>query len=123
DNTNSLNHPSSRVILESYIKSNGPNNHDGDVLQLMWRNHGAKPFIGWWDAATNPEKPELKAWIGAHDLANNPESDPHDHWSIEVSDSTGQLHTRLAIPFDEDHTNIKTSDADFTVGYGTLRVA
>ncbi|MGN8648310.1 hypothetical protein ACTNEO_19900 [Gracilibacillus sp. HCP3S3_G5_1] len=122
DNPNSSNHKTSRIILESYLKSNKPNDHAGDVLQLMWKNHGAKPFIGWWDAATDPDTPELKAWVGAHDLANNPDADPHNHWSIEVSDSNGALQTRMAFPFDQDHTNIKTSSADFTVGYGILRI-
>ena len=123
DNPSSLNHPSTRIILDSWVKSNRPNNHYGDVMQFIWRNHGAKPFLGWWDGATNPESPELKAWIGAHSLANNPNSRPHNHWSVEVSDQEGQMQTRLAIPFDKNHTNIKTSSSDFSVGNGKLRIA
>lgn len=122
DNPNSLNHPSTRLVLESWVKSNKQNNHYGDVMQMIWKNHGAKPFLGWWDGATNPESPDLKAWIGAHSLANNPNAKPHNHWSVEVSDEEGEMQTRLAIPFDKNHTNIKTSSSDFSVGYGKLRV-
>lgn len=119
---NSEKHRSSRIRLESYVKSNLPNKRAGDVIEMIWRNHGAKPFIGWYDGATDPANPAIKAWMGAHDLANNPNSAPHNHWSVEVSDSSGQMQTRFSIPFDKDHTNIKTSSADFTVGYGILRV-
>src|SRR5699024_10437078 len=91
DNPDSLNHPSTRIVLDSWVKSNRPNNHHGDVMQIIWRNHAAKPFLGWWDGATDPEKPNLKAWIGAHSLANNQNAPPHNHWSIEVSDKEGQM--------------------------------
>lgn len=65
----------------------------------------------------------MKAWMGAHDLANNPEAEPHKHWSVEVSDSSGQMQTRLAIKYDLDHTNVTVSSADLSVTSGALRVA
>lgn len=115
------NERSRRIILEAWKRSNRPNKRAGDVLELHWRTPHAKPFIGWWDS-TDPENPTMKAWMGAHDLANNPRAEPHRHWSIEVSDSSGQMQTRLAIKYDRDHTNIYTSSSDFSVTYGALRV-
>lgn len=119
------NQRSTRIKLEAWERSNPGNNRAGDVLELHWRTPYAKPFIGWWDS-TDPDNPVMKAWMGAHDLQNNPDPSvrPHRHWSIEVADeATGAMQTRLAIPYDQDHTNIKTASADFTVGWGALRVA
>ncbi|MBO1900999.1 hypothetical protein J4H92_03425 [Leucobacter weissii] len=113
---------STRIILESYNRSSLPNNRSGDVMELRWREPDAKAFIGWWDY-TDPENPSMKAWIGAHDKATDIEEAPHRHWSVEVANSEGDMKTRLAIPYGTDHTNIKTSSADFTVGFGVLRVA
>lgn len=110
-----------RLRVDSWEKSNRQNGRAGDAIALHWMRPDAKAFIGWWDA-TDPDHPECKAWIGAHDEANNPEAAPHRHFSIEVTDSTGQMQTRLGIPYDQDHTNITTTSADFTVKKGTLRV-
>lgn len=112
---------SSRIILESYTRSNTANNRSGDVMELRWRHPAAKAFIGWWDY-TDPDNPVMKAWMGAHDEANDG-GRPHRHFSIEVANAAGLMKTRLAIPYGEDHTNITTSSADFTVHRGTLRVA
>lgn len=111
-----------RLQVDSWERSNRKNGRAGDAISLHWMRPEAKPFIGWWDS-TDPENPVCKAWLGAHDEANNPEAAPHRHFSIEVTDSSGQMQTRLGIPYDRDHTNITTSSADFTVRAGTLRVA
>jgi len=110
-----------RLRIDSWERSNRQNGRAGDAIALHWMRPEAKAFIGWWDT-TDPDKPECKAWIGAHDKANNPEAAPHRHFSIEVTDSTGQMQTRLGIPYDKDHTNITTTSADFTVKKGILRV-
>lgn len=110
-----------RLRIDSWEKSNKRNGRAGDAVALHWMRPDAKAFIGWWDA-TDPDHPECKAWIGAHDEANNPEAPPHRHFSIEVTDSTGQMQARLSIPYDRDHTNITTNKADFTVNNGALRV-
>lgn len=116
------NQRSNRIILEAWERSNSDNNRAGDVMELRWRTPYAKAFIGWWDY-TDPDKPVMKAWMGAHDEANAPAAPPHRHWSIEVADESGQMQTRFAVPYDQDHTNITTSSADFSVGWGALRVA
>ncbi|MFD6813578.1 hypothetical protein [Enteractinococcus coprophilus] len=113
---------SNRIILEAWERSNKPNKRAGDVLELHWRTPYAKPFIGWWDS-TDPDDPKMKAWMGAHDLPNNPAGTPHRHWSVEVSDSQGQMQSRFIIDYDKDHTNIRTSSADFGVGWGAFRLA
>lgn len=110
-----------RLRIDSWERSNRPNNRAGDAVSLHWMRPEAKAFIGWWDS-TDPDNPTCKAWIGAHDEANNPEASPHRHFSIEVTDSTGQMQTRLGVPYDRDHTNITTNKADFTVRGGVLRV-
>lgn len=110
-----------RLRIDSWERSNRPNGRAGDAIALHWMRPEAKAFIGWWDT-TDPDNPECKAWIGAHDEANNPHGAPHRHFSIEVTDATGQMQTRLGIPYDQDHTNITTTSADFTVKKGKLRV-
>ncbi len=112
---------SSRLVLESYTRSNTANNRSGDVMELRWRHPAAKAFIGWWDY-TDPDNPVMKAWMGAHDEANDG-GRPHRHFSIEVANAAGLMKTRLAIPYGEDHTNITTSNADFTVHRATLRLS
>lgn len=102
-----------RIVLESWEKSNNLNDHAGDLIQLMWRDSQAKPFIGWWDYTG--EEPILKAWIGAHQVANDGASF-HKHLSIETADLSGQMQTRMDFDFDKDTTEIKTSSANFTVG-------
>lgn len=111
----------SRLRIDSWERSNLANGRAGDAIALHWMRPEAKAFIGWWDS-TDPENPTCKAWIGAHDKANNPNSAPHRHLSAEVTDAAGHMQTRLAIPYDRDHTNITTSSADFTVVGGTLRL-
>lgn len=110
-----------RLRIDSWERSNLANGRAGDAIALHWMRPEAKAFIGWWDT-TDPENPTCKAWIGAHDEANNPNASPHRHFSVEVPDSEGHMHTRLAVPYDLDHTNITTSSADFTVVGGNLRV-
>lgn len=113
---------SSRLILESWSRSNRPNRRAGDVMELRWRDPQAKAFIGWWDA-TDPADPRIKAWIGAHDLANERQKPPHRHWSVEVTDSQGHMRSRLAVPYDRDHTRVEVSHADLVVtSGGALRV-
>lgn len=104
-----------RLSIDSWEKSNGPNGHAGDAISLHWRDPSAKPFIGWWDY-TGPS-PELKGWIGAHDLSNDGLSE-HKHLSIETSDASGAMQTRIDFDYDKDTTEIKTSSANFTVGGG-----
>ena len=110
-----------RLRVDSWERSNRQNGRAGDAIALHWMRPEAKAFIGWWDSS-DPEKPECKAWVGAHDEANNPDAEPHQHFSIELTDSSVQMQTRLGIPYDRDHTNITTTSADFTVKKGTLRV-
>lgn len=110
-----------RLRIDSYERSNRPNGRAGDAIALHWMRPEAKAFIGWWDT-TDPENPECKAWIGAHDKANNPAAAPHRHFSIEVTDSRGHMQTRLGIPYDEDHTNISVNKADLTVNRGAFRI-
>lgn len=110
-----------RLRIDSWERSNRRNDRAGDAIALHWMRPEAKAFIGWWDT-TDPDNPVCKAWIGAHDEANNPDVPPHRHWSVEVTDSTGQMQTRLGIPYDKDHTNITATSADFTVVSGALRV-
>lgn len=110
-----------RLRIDSWERSNLANGRAGDAIALHWMRPEAKAFIGWWDT-TDPDNPICKAWMGAHDEANNPEASPHRHFSVEVTDEAGHMQTRLAIPYDQDHTNITTSSADFTVVGGNLRV-
>src|SRR5699024_8324012 len=110
-----------RLRIDSWERSNQANGRAGDAIALNWMRPEAKAFIGWWDA-TDPSNPVCKAWIGAHDEANNPQAKPHRHFSVEVTDSDGHMQTRLGIPYDKDHTNITTNKADFTVNRGALRV-
>lgn len=110
-----------RLRIDSWERSNRANGRAGDAIALHWMRPEAKAFIGWWDT-TDPENPICKAWMGAHDEANNPDAAPHRHFSVEVTDSAGHMQTRFAIPYDLDHTNITTSSADFTVVAGKLRV-
>lgn len=110
-----------RLRVDSWEKSNRANRRAGDAIALHWMRPEAKAFIGWWDSS-DPDNPECKAWLGAHDEANNPAAVPHRHFSIEVTDATGQMQTRLGIPYDKDHTNITTTSADFTVVGGKMRI-
>lgn len=110
-----------RLRIDSWERSNLANGRAGDAIALHWMRPEAKAFIGWWDT-TDPSNPVCKAWIGAHDEANNPAAEPHRHFSVEVTDDKGHMQTRFAIPYDREHTNITTSSADFTVVGGTMRV-
>lgn len=121
DSTGLPERATNRLRIDSWERSNKANGRAGDAIALHWMRPEAKAFIGWWDSS-DPENPICKAWIGAHDEANNPNAAPHRHFSIEVTDAAGHMQTRLGIPYDKDHTNITTSSADFTVGSGALRV-
>lgn len=121
DSTGLPERATNRLRIDSWERSNFANGRAGDAIALHWMRPEAKAFIGWWDT-TDPENPICKAWVGAHDKANNPEAAPHQHFSVEVTDSAGHMQTRFAIPYDKDHTNITTSSADFTVVGGDLRV-
>lgn len=56
---------------------------------------------------------------GTHYIANvTLGNNPHKHMSLEVTDSTGALQTRLEFPYDKDSTWIKVVDADFVLTGG-----
>ena len=101
-----------RLIVESYDKSNSPNGHAGDGIQLIWKDNQAKNFIGWWDGTGG--SPELKAWVGTHYLSNDGLS-THQHFSIEVADLAGAMQTRFAIPYGLDITPMEVHSATFAV--------
>ena len=91
-------------------------------MELRWLSPDAKPFIGWWDY-TDPDNPSCKAWMGAHDLANDADKAPHRHWSIEVPGTDGHMQTRLAVAYDRDHTTVSINRADLQInGQGVLRM-
>jgi hypothetical protein len=111
----------SRITTQSHQKGVRPN-HFAETIRMDLMRDGAKNMIAWRDSFTDPSDPKTIAWVGAHYLSNDGLSE-HKHFSIEVSDSTEQLQTRLEIPYGLDHTNIKTSSADFVVSEGKLRVS
>lgn len=106
----------SRITLQSHQKAVSPN-HYAETIRLDLMRDSAKNMIAWRNAYTDPANPYSVAWIGAHYKSNDGLSD-HNHFSIEVTDASNALQTRLEIPFGVNTTNIKTSSADFTVTEG-----
>lgn len=65
-----------------------------------------------------------KAWLVCHDKPNDLTSaNRHGHISLEVSDSTGAMQTRLGIEYDLDNTRITISSAQFIVNENAIIVS
>ncbi len=118
----------SRIYLQSHQRAQGANSF-GEVVRIDLMRSNAKAMLTWRDNFTTPGSPRIVAWVGAHAAANDGLS-WHNHISLEVPDTNGELQTRLEIPygpavsggFGTDHTNIQTHQADFTVEGGRLRL-
>lgn len=80
------------------------------VINLQAVDSLSKPAIVWY----NPEG-ERKAAIVGHEFSGG-HNNRHNHWSIETSNETGELHTRMEFPFDSSIICIETHSADFKVG-------
>lgn len=110
-----------RVTVESYQRAQAPN-HFGEGLRLDLMRDNAKNMIAWRDRFTNGNSAVTVAWVGAHYGANDGGS-PHQHFSIEVTDSSNLLQTRMEFPYGFDTTEIRTANSNFTVNQGVLKVA
>lgn len=87
-------------------------------IKLKWLTNDAKPKIAWWDESDNP-----KVWLVAHDYLSFPGTQ-HKHFSVETTNASGTLTTRMEFPFDADVTDIETHDSNFVVGgTGNLEIA
>lgn len=65
-----------------------------------------------------------KGWIVCHDKPNDTTSaNRHGHMSFEVTDSQGEMQTRLGIEYDLDNTRITVSSAQFIVNNNPVIVA
>lgn len=118
-----------RITIESYQRAQQRNTagdyaHYGEGIRLRLMRPNAKNMIAWEDGFTDPANPRSVAWVGAHYLPNDVTDPLHKHWSIEVSDSQGDLRTRLAVNYGVDWANVRVANADFTVGSaGIARLA
>lgn len=111
-----------RLELKTDQKWIAREGHLSDLIRLQWTAERAKPALSWLD-----EKGDNKSAIVTHYEANDPTRIDHRHISIETTmsptgDYPNQLFTRLAIPFDQDVSEIETSSANLTVGGGKFRV-
>lgn len=81
---------------------------DTNTIEL-YRESGLTNIINITDASSGGTH-----YIADVTLGNN----PHKHMSLEVTDSTGALQSRLEFPYDKDSTWIKVIDADFVLTGG-----
>ena len=92
--------PSNALTLEYphrlKIYSNGIDDN-GEVLILQNKSDNTKATIAWKDM-----NGKTKAWATMHDFTSNRQSE-HKHFSIEISDVSGKLQTRLGFPYDCDY--------------------
>lgn len=79
-------------------------------------NDFAKSTIAFRDGrGVNATAPKTKAWLVAHYEANGYDTRPiHKHFSIEVSNSTGSLETRLEFPYDQDISDVRFHESTVT---------
>ena len=97
-----------RIKLSTSLTNLG----ESALIKLKWANSTGKPGITWLD-----ESDDRQAAIVAHDYLTFPDN-RHQHLSLETSDNSGALQTRLQIPWGEDTVDIRTSDANFRIGGG-----
>jgi hypothetical protein len=118
-----------RLILESLQRGNFYS--FGEVIRTFLRWADAKGMFAWYFpvAGYNPDRTPDESlgwkpgvWIGAH-MESNGHTGNHNHWEIEIPDSTGALQGRFEILMGSqsgdtvglDTTNILTNLAHFTV--------
>jgi hypothetical protein len=88
------------------------------LIALQSLTDEAKALIAFQDKTGTP-----KAWLAAHDYLRYP-GNRHRHFSIETADMSGQLQSRLEVPYDCDKCNVGTvSGSNFSVSEGDLRIA
>ena len=80
------------------------------VINLQAVDSASKPAIVWYTP-----KGQRKAAIVGHEFSGG-HNKRHNHWSIETTNETGELHTRMEFPFDSSVICIETHSADFKVG-------
>lgn len=106
--------PNTRLRLSTDL----PTATNNALIDLDYTTDEAKAVIAYRDKTEAP-----KIWLAGHDYLSFP-LDRHQHFSVETTDSTGQLQSRLEIPYDADTSEIETRNANFTVGgTGTFTVA
>lgn len=82
------------------------------LINLQWLTNTSKPLMAWLNETGNE-----KIWLAGHYLLS--EGNVHQHFSIETSNTSGQLNTKFEVPFDCDNNldcRISTHDADFDIG-------
>lgn len=82
------------------------------VYNLQSVDSFSKPAVVWYDWNKNRQ-----AAIVAH-YRSGGHNKLHNHWSIETTNSIGELFTRMEFPLATDWTTIETHSADFKVGDG-----
>lgn len=97
-----------RIQLHSHQKAQKNNDsgqpaHYGEVIRADLHDSKAKAVFAFRENYIDPEtNPRTVAWLVAHGEANNSTSaNPnwHNHFSIELPDSNGELQTSLEFPF------------------------
>lgn len=106
-----------------------------ELLRSFQMRSNAKGILAWYFPRTGYDSGGVplgsnwdpKAWLVAHAASNDDPTNFHNHFSIELPDSSGDVQTRLEFPFGPqgvgvdqtirglNHTNIKTNLADLTV--------
>lgn len=99
------------------LSTDNDNSTANRLIGLQFTTESAKAIVAFDDENGDPV-----AWLQAHKYLDAGLTDLHQHLSLEVSDSSGQLQTRLSIPYGFDTTEIGTYSANFNVNNGHLRV-
>lgn len=115
----------SHLTLTSYQKALRDYNHHGESIRLDFMNDYAKSTIAFRDGrGANATAPKTKAWLVAHYEANGYDTRPiHKHFSIEVTDTTDNLQTRLEFPYDQDVCDVRFHESTVTNLLQSIQVA
>lgn len=103
-----------RITMETQAQ-----NEDGEMIRLKFNSTdspNAKAVIAFQDQVSGS-----KAWLACHDYLTFPGTQ-HKHFSIEISDSIGQLQSRLIFPYDQDQSLITFNQSDVKIDAGYLDV-
>lgn len=115
-----------RLILSSHEQALSSNDYAGEVIRIFLKESDAKAMIAWYDEFTDPNSPEVIAWVGAHYERNGSGGAPiHQHFSIETSTGQdGNIVTRLDIPYGAETINMRITNANLNVvGGGVFAVS
>lgn len=105
-----------KIQLSSYERAINPT-HYAELIRLDWKTDDAKAAIAFRD-----ENGKSKAWLAAHKYLGPGKTKLHNHFSIETSDTTGALQTRLSFPYDATTTEVGFFSSNININDGKLRI-